>query len=258
MIEWEERQSAVELFDGMRVSNLGFQKRKPLWKNPPTQPLACLSSLTKEMYADIKVYTKMSAEENARRDRAAVEGRKVVASTRCPVSRDVDNITASNKTLNDVLQNINADYGTTLSFTSAANPATTNDNSSSTRGAPAAADHNRSASAAAQQQLRSKRDFVSMKRYISPAPLIEPVTSDAWMATRSLAAPAVTRTNSAVTSRSMSAASAGAGSLSEKERKKENGGGMGVTLDSHRFAALETRKRAAAIQPSLAEWAIMM
>ena len=254
MIEWEERQSAVELFDGMRVSNLGFQKRKPLWKNPPTQPLACLSSLTKEMYANIKVYTKMSAEENARRDRATVEGRKVVASTRCPVSRDVDNLTASNKTLNDVLQNINADYGTTLSFITTTNT----DNSSSTRGAPAAADHNRAASAAAQQQLRSKRDFVSMKRYISPAALIEPVTSDAWMATRSLAAPAVTRTNSAVASRSMSAASAGAGSLSEKERKKENGGGMGVTLDSHRFAALETRKRAAAIQPSLAEWAIMM
>ena len=65
VIEWEERQAAIEMFEGKKMSNLGFGKRKPLWRNPKTQPLACLSALTKAMYADIEVDTRKTVRASA-------------------------------------------------------------------------------------------------------------------------------------------------------------------------------------------------
>ena len=67
VITWEERQAAIEMFEGKKMSNLGFGKRKPLWRNPKTQPLACLSALTKEMYADIEVDDRMTTRARVHR-----------------------------------------------------------------------------------------------------------------------------------------------------------------------------------------------
>ena len=97
-----------------------------------------------------------------------------------------------------------------------------------------------------------------MKRYVSPASLVEPVTSAAWLSTRTTSA-AAGRTKSAVMSRAASAAgvghppapqnSAGLGSSVD---------GMALVLDADKFAALETRKRVAKLHTELGDYNIAM
>jgi hypothetical protein len=101
------------------MSNLGFMKRKPLWKNAPTRPVACLSDLTKEMYAEIEVYKAKTRRANERKEREAVEGnsKKIVDGSRIPLARTVEEVSLKTKTLTDVLSCIDADYGTSLAHT---------------------------------------------------------------------------------------------------------------------------------------------
>ena len=107
------------LLQGAKMSNLGFLKRKPLWKNTPTRPVACLSDLTKEMYGEIEVYKTKTRRANERKEREAVEGnqKKIVDGSRMPLARTVEEVSHKTKTLTDVLSCIDADYGTSLAHT---------------------------------------------------------------------------------------------------------------------------------------------
>lgn len=223
VIEWEERQAAKEMFEGKKMSNLGFMKRKPLWKNPPTQPLACLSILTKEMYKDIEVYKRVSKEESERRERAAVEGRKVVPNTTAPLARTVEEMNVKTMGLNDVLSKIDGEYGTSL-----ATAVTTSSRSSGSRAASENTGANQAAAVAAHEQLRTKRDFVAMKRYRSPAARVDPVTAQDWLATRTFS----------------SAGGAPAHGT--------------IALDADLFASYETRKAQNKLKTDLTGWSIEM
>ena len=109
----------VSGLQGAKMSNLGFLKRKPLWKNAPTRPVACLSELTKEMYGEIEVYKTKTRRANERKEREAVEGNKkdIVDGGRIPLAKTVDEVSLKTKTLTDVLSCIDADYGTSLAHT---------------------------------------------------------------------------------------------------------------------------------------------
>ena len=228
VIEWEERQAAKEMFEGKKMSNLGFMKRKPLWKNPPTQPLACLSILTKEMYKDIEVYKRASKEESERRERAAVQGRRAVSNTTAPLARTVEEMNEKTMGLNDVLSKIDGEYGTSL-----ATDVIKRESSRSKAASETAVSHagaNQAAAVAAHEQLRTKRDFVAMKRYRSPAARVDPVTAQDWLATRTF-----------------SSASGGAPAL-----------GTTIALDADLFASYETRKAQNKLKTDLTEWSIEM
>jgi hypothetical protein len=237
VIEWEERRAAKEMFEGKATSNLGFMKRKPLWKNPPTQPVACLSILTKEMYKKIDVYKRETKEEQERRERAAVQGRKVVPNTTAPLARTVEEMNSKTMTLNDVLGKINSEYGTDLCLTTtgAAHADAAQTKRSRSKGATEnASSNNRAASVAAHEQLRTKRDFVAMKRYRSPAARVDALSPQDWLATRTFSATA-------------------------------GGGGAGdtwasdvITLDADRFAAYETRQAQNKLKTDLVDWGIEM
>ena len=233
VIEWDERQAAQEMFEGKKMSNLGFMKRKPLWKNPPTQPLACLSVLTKEMYKDIDVYKMTTKEERERREREAVEGRKVVPNTSAPLASTVEAMNEKTMTLKDVLSKIDGEYGTELTV-AARGDATYGKAHRSSKGALEHAGSNKAATVAAHELLRTKRDVVTMKRYVSPAARVAPVTSQAWLATRTF-----------------SAASTGAGLGATAAEDA-------ITLDPDLFAAYETRKAQSKLQMSLADWGIKL
>ena len=234
VIEWEERQAAKEMFEGKKMSNLGFMKRKPLWKNPPTQPLACLSVLTKEMYKDIDLYKQTTKEERERRERAAVEGRKVVPNTSAPLASTVEALNEKTMTLKDVLSKINGEYGTELTVAPRADATHARGHRSSSRGASEHAGSNKAAAVAAHEQLRTKRDIVTMKRYVSPAARVAAVTTQDWLATRAL-----------------SAASTGAGLGATAAEDA-------ITLDSALFAAYETRKAQNQLKMDLADWGIKL
>ena len=109
----------VSGLQGAKMSNLGFLKRKPLWKNAPTRPVACLSELTKEMYGEIEVYKTKTRRANERKEREAVEGnkKKIGDGSRMPLARTVEEVSHKTKTLTDVLTCIDADYGTSLAHT---------------------------------------------------------------------------------------------------------------------------------------------
>jgi hypothetical protein len=93
-----------------------------LWKNPPTQPVASLSELTKDMYGKIEKHQRTTTMEAERREREAVEGDKVVKRTTAPAASAVERITHGTKTLNHIIADLNATYSTTLPLRPSTHP----------------------------------------------------------------------------------------------------------------------------------------
>jgi len=100
----EEREHAKKIFEGSRASSLAFMKRKPIWQNPPPQPIASLSSLGKEMYREISLTRKLKEEEERTREQSAFQTALLQPTQTVPVATAVEQVTMNSKTLADVLK----------------------------------------------------------------------------------------------------------------------------------------------------------
>lgn len=98
-----EREEAQLLFGVRNVSLIAFQRRKPVWRNPVKQPIASLSSLTKEMYQAIdKTSERKTRTLNATNKALWESQRPKPIGTEVPMARAVLDVTANIRTLKDV------------------------------------------------------------------------------------------------------------------------------------------------------------
>lgn len=67
-------------------------KRKPIWQNPPPQPIASLSSLGKEMYREISLTRKLKEEEERTREQSAFQTALLQPTQTVPVATAVEQV----------------------------------------------------------------------------------------------------------------------------------------------------------------------
>lgn len=67
-----EREHAEKLYGKRKVQLLAFGKRAPKWVHPPAQPIACLSTTTKEMFVEIEKVKHKRARQAQELERTAL------------------------------------------------------------------------------------------------------------------------------------------------------------------------------------------
>eukprot|EP00286_Rhodomonas_abbreviata_P000526 CAMPEP_0181290372 /NCGR_PEP_ID=MMETSP1101-20121128/1378_1 /TAXON_ID=46948 /ORGANISM="Rhodomonas abbreviata, Strain Caron Lab Isolate" /LENGTH=373 /DNA_ID=CAMNT_0023394651 /DNA_START=5 /DNA_END=1126 /DNA_ORIENTATION=+ len=109
----DERKTVAKLLGGSKSSTICFMKRKPIWKNPPTQPIASLSKLSKEMYREIDAAKKEREAKERERELSAFNTTKMTGTGQVPVATAVEEVTMNSKTLKDVLELSDHELGMT-------------------------------------------------------------------------------------------------------------------------------------------------
>jgi hypothetical protein len=107
----EERLEARKMFEGIKHSTVCFFSVKPVWQNPPKQPIACLSILTKDMYREIE---KNKKKIEAKKQAEACAATEVLTSSMInvntmPLATTVEKVTLNSKRLKDLVADFDFD-----------------------------------------------------------------------------------------------------------------------------------------------------